>query len=213
MYLSLIRKDYSVVLRDNIGLLLVQMLFILIIISSNLGIMGYGVMTVAFGWQILMTVSAKDKMNHSMSLLLSMPFQKKTIVDARYMSVMLGYVGVTIFYIAITELSNFFQIFLFKRLSMEVFLLTLCAYSLFVSITLPLYFKFEDSIVRGVSLFSILGVTICGVLIWDNTNLRFVIGSTTWLKENYIIICMAVIIFGIAISRNVTMYLLERMEF
>lgn len=213
MYLSLIRKDYSVVLRDNIGLLLVQMLFVLIIISSNLGIMGYGVMTVAFGWQILMTVSAKDKLNHSMSLLLSMPFQKKTIVNARYMSVMLGYVGVTIFYIAITELSNFFEIYLFKRLSIEVFFFTLCAYAVFVSITLPLYFKFEDSIVRGISLLSILGVTICGVLIWDNTNLRFVIGSMTWLKEYYAFICVAVIIFGIAISRSVTLYLIDRMEF
>lgn len=213
MYLSLVRKDYSIVLRDNIGLLLVQMLFILIIISSNLGIMGYGVMTVAFGWQILMTVSAKDKMNHSMSLLLSMPFQKKTIVNARYISVMLGYVGVTIFYIVISEMSNFLQIYLFKRISMEVILLTLCAYSIFVSITLPLYFKFEDSIVRGISLFSILGVTICGVLIWDNTNLRFVIASMTWLKENYAIICVAMIILGIAISRSVTLYLIDQMEF
>lgn len=213
MYLSLVRKDYSIVLRDNIGLLLVQMLFILIIISSNLGIMGYGVMTVAFGWQILMTVSAKDKMNHSMSLLLSMPFQKKTIVNARYISVMLGYVGVTIFYIVISELSNFLQVYLFKRISMEVILLTLCAYSLFVSITLPLYFKFEDSIVRGISLFSILGVTICGVLIWDNTNLRFIIASMTWLKENYAIICVAMIIFAIAISRSVTLYLIDQMEF
>lgn len=213
MYLSLIRKDYSVVLRDNIGLLLVQMLFILIIISANLGIMGYGVMTVAFGWQILMTVSAKDKINHSMSLLLSMPFQKKTIVNARYMSVMLGYIFVTIFYITIAEITNFFQVFLFNRLSTEIFFSTLCAYSLFVSITLPLYLKFEDTIVRGISLFSILGVTICGVLIWDNTNIRVVIDSMNWLKEYYAILCVTVIVFSIAISRSVTLYLLERMEF
>lgn len=213
MYLSLIRKDYSVVLRDNIGLLLVQMLFILIIISVNLGIMGYGVMTVAFGWQILMTVSAKDKMNHSISLLLSMPYQKKSIVNARYISIMLGYIFATIFYIIIAKITNFFNVFLFTTLSKEVIFLTLCAYSMFVSITLPLYFKFEDTIVRGISLFSILGVTIFGVLIWDHTNIRFVIDSMTWLKEYYVILCMAVIVVSIFISRRVTLYLFDRMEF
>ncbi|KAB1440142.1 ABC-2 transporter permease [Candidatus Galacturonibacter soehngenii] len=213
MYLSLIRKDYSIVLRNNIGLLIAQMLFILIIVSTNLGIMGYAIMAVSFGWQILMTVSAKDKMNHSMSLLLSMPFQKKTIVNARYMSVMLGFAFVSLFYIVIVEITKFFHVFLFKPLSIEVFFLTLCAYSLFASVTLPLYLKFEDSVVRGISLFSILGVTILGVLIWDNTNIRFLIDSMTWLKEYYAIICVAVIFLSITISRSVSMYFFESMEF
>lgn len=212
MYLSLIRKDFSVLFRGNVKLILLQMLFILFIISANLGIIGYSVMVTSFGWQLLMMVSLKDKMNHSLALLLSMPYDKKKIINARYASAIIGFFGVTIIYEVLVKVLTIFQISLLQPLTGKVVLLTFCAYTLFISLTIPLYLKFDDSIVKGISLFTILGVTVIGVLIWDKTNLRFALSMTT-LKEYFAMIEVVIILLSIFISRIVALKLFKRMEF
>lgn len=213
MYLSLIRKDFSVVFRENIGLIVMQQLFILIIISLNLGIIGYGVMATAFGWQILMTVAAKDKENHSLALLVSMPYEKETIINARYVSAMLGLLGVTAVYEVLAIITNILQISFLGTLNIQVILLTFFAYSIFISVTLPLYLVFEDSVVRGISLFMILATSMVGVWVWDKTDLRFLIASLESIREYYKIICTVVAVISLIVSRNITLHLFKKMEF
>jgi hypothetical protein len=213
MYLSLVKKDFDIVLRGNIGILLAQLLFILIIISVNMGVIGYGVMATAFGWHLLMSVSAKEKQNNSLALLIAMPYEKGKIITTRYVTPMLGFAGLTVIYGVLASLVNTININMLKLLTPEVFLTTMCAYAVFISITLPLYFKFDDTVVRGVSIFLILGVTIVGFLMWDTTDIGAKISAMTFFAHNFKVICIIVTIVSLVISRNITLKLLEKMEF
>lgn len=213
MHLSLVKKDFDIVFCGNVVILLAQMIFILIIISVNMGEMGYGVMVTAFGWQILMSVSAKEKGNNCLGLLIAMPLEKGKIITTRYITTMISFVGITIFYEVLAIIVNVFHFSLFKPLTPEVFFTTLCVYALFISITLPLYFKFDDTVVRGISLFLIMAVTMVGYALWDIMELGNRIGAIVVLQQNYILISLVLTVVSLVISRNITFELFKNMEF
>ncbi|MFA9376959.1 MAG: ABC-2 transporter permease [Lachnotalea sp.] len=213
MYWSLVKKDFEIAFCENIGIIVVQMLFILIIISVNMGVMGYGVMATAFGWQLLMGVSVKEKKNNSLALLITMPYEKGKIITTRYISAMFGVVGATVIYEGLAFITNMININVLKMLTPEILLTTVCAYALFIGITLPLYFKFDDTVVRGVSLFLIMGVNIVGFLLWDHTNIISIISEMSFITNNYKVILILVTIVSLVISRKITLILFEKMEF
>ncbi|WP_099467543.1 ABC-2 transporter permease [Konateibacter massiliensis] len=218
MNLALVKKDFRLVFRGNAALVILQMLFILTIISVNFSaigysIVGYSVMTVAFGWQILMTVSEKDKQNNSLALLTAMPFKRDNIVNSRYLSAMLGFFGITAAYEIFARLMTVFHISVFKTLDISTLLVTFSAYALFVSITLPLYLRFRDIVVRGISIFLILGSVIIGIRIWEATNISLVLLSIVWLREYYEVICIGIAATALFVSRAIALYLLQKMEF
>lgn len=212
MYLSLIKKDFAIVLRGNIAILLVQLLFILIIISVNMGVIGYGVMATAFGWQMLMSVSAKEKENNSLGLLIAMPYERGKIITSRYISTILGFLAMTVVYEVVAILGNTLHANLFKMLTPDIFLVSMCSYALFISITLPLYFKFDDTIVRGISLFLIMAVTMGGFILWDLIGIE-IKGIMTIAMNNIEIISIVVMIISLWASRNITLLLFKKMEF
>jgi ABC-2 type transport system permease protein len=213
MYLSLVKKDFDLVFQENSGIIIAQMFFILIIISVNLGIVGYGVMATSFGWQLLMSVSTKEKENHSLALLISMPYEKGKIITTRYVSTMAALLGITLIYQVIAWLTNMFNIPLFAMLTSEIVLTTMCAYALFISITLPLYFKFDNSTVIVFSMILILGVTMVGLLLWDRTDICTRIEAIHVVNEHFKIICIVVTIISLVISRNISLQLFKKMEF
>jgi hypothetical protein len=212
MYLSLVKKDFAIVLRGNIAILLAQLLFILIIISLNMGVIGYGVMATAFGWQILMSVSAKEKENNCLGLLIAMPYERNKIITSRYVSAILGFLAMTVIYEIIAVFANVIFAGLFKMLTPEIFLVTMCSYVLFISITLPLYFKFDDTVVRGISLFMIMAVTMGGFLLWRviSINLNRIMEI---VFNNIELITICVMILSLWVSRNITLSMFKKMEF
>ncbi|OYP09836.1 hypothetical protein CG709_09295, partial [Lachnotalea glycerini] len=127
MYLSLVKKDFKIVLRGNLGILVAQMLFILIIISVNMGIVGYGVMVTAFGWQLLLSVSTEEKKSRSLALLIAMPYEKGKIITTRYVSPMLGFAGITLIYEGLALITNMNDFFIIKPLTYDGIAITMCA--------------------------------------------------------------------------------------
>lgn len=212
MYLSLVKKDFAIVLRGNIGILLVQLLFILTIISLNMGVIGYGVMASAFGWQLLMSVSAKEKENNSLGLLIAMPYERNKIITSRYISAILGFLTMTVIYEIVAILANIIYAGLFKMLTPEIFLITMCSYILFISITLPLYFKFDDTIVRGISLFMIMAVTMGGFALGDMIGVYFK-GIIAFAINNIVLVSIVVMVLSLWVSRNITLSMFKKMEF
>lgn len=212
MYLSLVKKDFAIVLRGNIAILLVQLFFILIIISLNMGVIGYGAMATAFGWQLLMSVSTKEKENNNLGLLVAMPYERGKIITSRYISAILGFVAMTAIYEVFAILANILHTNLLKMLTPEIFLVSMCAYVLFISITLPLYFKFDDTVVRGISLFLIMAVMMGGFILWDIIGIQ--LKGIFAIAMNHIeLISIVVMIISLWISRNITLSLFKKMEF
>lgn len=213
MYSALVKKDFDILFRGNVVILFVQMLFILIIISANMGVIGYGAMATAFGWQLLMSVSAKEKANNSLGLLIAISYEKAKIITTRYMSAMLAFLGVTVIYELLALITNIFHIGILRMLTPELFFITMCAYAMFISITLPLYFKFDDTIVRGISLFLIMAVIMVGFLLWDLTDIGSKLSTLTFLKDNIIVISIVITIISLVVSRKITMKIFRKMEF
>lgn len=210
---SLIKKDFCVVLRQNFGLLLFQMLFVLVITSVNLGVVGYGVMATTFGWTILLTVSMKEKESNSIALLLSMPYEKKTIINARYVTAIIGFFLITILYEVLAIVTSLFQVALFTPLSMKVLESSLFAYALFISITLPLYFKYKDTTVRFISIILIFVSFYIGYLLWENQSFRNWITTIRISEGTYFIGCILLTVISLTISRNITWHLFSKMEY
>ena len=164
MSLGLIRKDYKILFRQSFGTFLAQMLFILVVISANLGIMGYSVMAVGAAWYLLMNVCIAEQQSSALAYLISIPYSRLKIVISKYLSTLLIFVGITVFYGVLSELTQQLGLELFPRLSISVVGATFICYMLFVSITLPMYFFLSDMTVRLVSIGLILGVSF-GIII------------------------------------------------
>lgn len=213
MYLSLIKKDFSIVLRQNSGIIIVQLLFILVVTSINLGIVGYGYCATAFAWHMLMTIAAKEKESHSLTLLLSMPFDKERIIRSRYYSTILGFVGISVFYEAIAVVTNALGFTFFKPIDVITLCTSFLAYALFVAITLPLYWMFEDSTVRIISIVILLGSAYIGFFLWNRASVREFLQSTLLAKDFYPVFAISVAVISLMISKSIMRYLFEQMEF
>jgi ABC-type transport system involved in multi-copper enzyme maturation permease subunit len=209
---SLVRKDFGIVLRGNLVVLCAQLLFILIMISFNMGVIGYGVMATAFGWQMLMSVSAKEKESHSIGLLISMPFGKRKIINSRYASTIIAFLVMSVIYEVFALLASFVTTSLLKPLNLEIFLTTMVAYIVFISITLPLYFRFDDTMVRGISLFLIMAFTI-GFFFFDMLLGTRLLDVFRGIERYRFGLCLVVIIGSLIASRNITLKMFENMEF
>ncbi|RDY31070.1 ABC-2 transporter permease [Lachnotalea glycerini] len=213
MYLSLVKKDFKIVLRGNLGILVAQMLFILIIISVNMGIVGYGVMVTAFGWQLLLSVSTEEKKSRSLALLIAMPYEKGKIITTRYVSPMLGFAGVTLIYEGLALITNMNDFFIIKPLTYDVIAITMCAYALFISITVPLYLILSDSVVRGITIFLILGTVWIGYFLWNNINIRNSLLTMTFITNHFHIVCIIVSIISLVISRTISLQIFKKIEY
>lgn len=183
MCFGLVRKDYKILFRQNFGTFFAQMLFILVLISANMGIMGYCVMAAGAGWAMLMTISIAEQQSQAMAYLISTPYSRPRIVISKYISTVLLFFVVTVFYGIISELTQRMGVPLFPRLTLSVVVMTFISYMLFVSITLPLYFFLTDMTVRLISLGLILGTCLVVSVIMKKLGVTAVSALTDGLPE------------------------------
>lgn len=171
MGVGLVGKDYKIILRENAGTFVVQMLFLLVMVSANLGILGYSTMVTAGAWFLLMNVSAAEHKNGALAYLVSTPYSRWKIIISRYVSSALLFVLLTVVYGIISAVIGMAGVGLFPMLTVPVVAGTFVYYMLFVSITAPMYFFLEDMTVRLVSVGMILGVGFLMAIIMFKTDL------------------------------------------
>lgn len=213
MCFGLVRKDYKILFRQNFGTFFAQMLFILVLISANMGIMGYCVMAAGAGWAMLMTISIAEQQSQAIAYLISTPYSRLKIIISKYISTILLFLGVTVFYGIISELTQQMGVVLFPRLTLAVVVMTFISYMLFVSITLPLYFFLTDMTVRLISLGLILGTCLVVTVIMKELGIAAVGALTAGLPDWWMSAGLAAAGIATVISIIVVKLAFDKLEF
>lgn len=157
MLRALFYKDYRLFIGNQVAELIIQHLFILVVISINLGVLGYSVYAVGGGWAFLMNVLIKEKNSSGKKMLYAASYQPWQLVVMHYITAFFHFFGLTGIYIAFSLVTNAVGISIFKMLTLPVFINTFLSYCFFIAITLPLYFILEDVMVQGISAILIIG--------------------------------------------------------
>lgn len=210
MCLGLIKKDLYVVFRNNFGMTLVQMLFILLIISMNLGIAGYGVLVCAFGWNMMLNISANEKKDNTNVFLTALPYDRRDIIKSKYISLYLAFAASSLAYWLLSSITNALNINFFAPLSLNIVLIVLMGYTVFISISIPLYLKFDDIVVR---VFSILFICGGGLSIGTMSGSEKLSKGISFIQENISVACVIIIAVSIFLSVRVSGKIFERLEF
>lgn len=213
MGLGLVGKDYKIIFRENVGIFVVQMLFVLVLVSANLGILGYSIMAAADAWYLLMNVSASERKNGALAYLVSTPYSRWQIIISRYVSAALMFVLLTAVYAVISTVTGMAGIGLFPTLTVPVVTGTFVFYMMFVSITAPMYFFMEDMTVRLVSGGLILGVGFIMAIVMRKTELStlaiILAKAPDWLAAAGGVLAAV----SVTVSVVVTKVLFDKMEF
>lgn len=209
----LVYKDIKLLIKDNLLLLLGQCLLILILISANLGIVGYSMLTLALCWSYLMTVSAKEKVSKGNLLLIVTPYKKNQIILGKYITVFLLFCVVTVFYYCLSQNCRIINISLFEPLSWNVLAITGLSVSVFVGVTIPMYLKFDDSIVKIVSIIMLLGTLYIGYGVYKQLSVETVEKIMNWVNQYVAIISIITSILVLCISYIITLTLIKKTEY
>ena len=213
MCLALVKKDLKILFAENVGILLVQILFILVITSMNLGIAGYFIMAIAAAWQMLMTVSAKEQSTGALALLLSASYSEFKIAASRYLSAVILFGIITAVYSLFAFLTGLMGVDLFLLPTWDNILMAFLSYMMFVCITLPMYFFLEDMTVRIISIALIIGVFFTVDYLIRFTNVAEILSGMEMLinyKQPGVLLLTAI---ATVISMALTTKILKRLEF
>lgn len=210
MCIGLIKKDLYEVFRNNFGMTLVQMMFILLIISMNMGIVGYAVLVCAFGWNMMLNISTNEKKYNTNIFITALPYDRKDIIKSKYVSLYLAFIASSLVYETIALITNILNIKFFELLSLDIVLIALMGYTVFISISIPLYLKFDDIIVR---VFSILFICVGGVYINALTVSEGLSESVSFIQKNINAVCLIITIINLVLSVKVSTKIFEKLEF
>ena len=210
---ALIYKDIKLLFKYNTLLLVGQFLLVLIIISANLGIAGYSLLSVGICWTFLMNVSAKEKAAKGNILLLSTPYRKQQLIIAKYLTAYLLFISTTLFYFAMSEIFKMIHVELFPQISCDVFFITLLSVSLFVGITLPMYLKLDDSIIKIVSSIMILGTFIIGYVVFKQLSAQAVLELMNWTNKYLGLLSISISILAVIVSYIISFTLMSKTEY
>lgn len=208
MMAALVRKDILLLLRNKFVTTVLMLLFLLVIIGVNMGVVAYYMMLLAGIWQLLLVTAAVEKKSGAAALLAATPYTCGKIATGRYMSALLLYAVLTLVYCAISLFSLVFPGML-PLLTPYSAACGFLAASLFIAITLPLYVKFSEFVVRLISLAIIMGGFFA---LWSvrGALLSFVAGISPLL---FVAICVAAGIAALLISRAVTVAFMKKVEY
>ena len=210
---ALIYKDIKLMFKDNTLLLAGQFLFVLIIISTNLGIAGYSLLSAGICWTYLMNVSSKEKAAKGNILLLSTPYRKKELIIAKYLTAYLLFISTTLLYSGISEIFKMIHVELFPQISCDVFFITLLSVSLFVGITLPMYLKLDDSIIKIVSSIMILGTFIIGYVVFKQLSAQAILELMNWTNKYLGLLSISISILAVIVSYIISFTLISKTEY
>ena len=210
---ALIYKDIKLMFKDNILLLVGQFLCILIIITTNLGIAGYSILSVANCRTYLMNVSSKEKAAKGNILLLSTPYRKQELIIAKYLTAYLLFISTTLFYSGISEIFKMIHVELFPQISCDVFFITLLSVSLFVGITLPMYLKLDDSIIKIASSIMILGTFIIGYVVFKQLSAQVVLELMNWTNKYLGLLSIIISILAVIVSYIISFTIMSKTEY
>jgi len=210
---ALIYKDIKLMFKDNTLLLVGQFLFILIIISTSLGIAGYSILSAGICWTYLMNVSSKEKSSKGNILLLSTPYRKKELIIAKYLTAYLLFISTTLLYSGISEIFKMIHVELFPQISCDVFFITLLSVSLFVGITLPMYLKLDDSIIKIVSSIMILGTFIIGYVVFKQLSAQAILELMNWTNKYLGLLSISISILAVIVSYIISFTLMSKTEY
>ena len=210
---ALIYKDIKLMFKDNTLLLVGQFLFILIIISTSLGIAGYSILSAGICWTYLMNVSSKEKSSKGNILLLSTPYRKKELIIAKYLTAYLLFISTTLLYSGISEIFKMIHVELFPQISCDVFFITLLSVSLFVGITLPMYLKLDDSIIKIVSSIMILGTFIIGYVVFKQLSAQAILELMNWTNKYLGLLSISISILAVIVSYIISFTLISKTEY
>ena len=210
---ALIYKDIKLMFKDNTLILVGQFLLVLIIISANLGIAGYSLLSVAICWTFLMNVSAKEKAAKGNILLLSTPYRKQQLIIAKYLTAYLLFISTTLIYFGISEVFKMIHVELFPQISYNVFFITLLSVSLFVGITLPMYLKLDDSIIKIVSSIMILGTFIIGYVVFKQLSAQAILELMNWTNKYLGLLSISISILAVIVSYIISFTLMSKTEY
>lgn len=213
MCLALVRKDYKIIFRENFMTFVAQMIFILVIVSANLGIMGYSMLAVADGWYLLMNTCMADKNSSALAYLMSTPYSGLKIIFSKYLSAVLMFAAVSGIYAILSYFVRLLGFDLLPPLSVPAVCFTAIFYMLFISVTMPLYFFLQDMTVRIVSIFFILGVGFAAAILMRTADLTALIQKIEQFRPYLVPAGFLICTVFIAISAAVMKALFDRLEF
>ena len=214
MSFALIRKDYQIILRENFSVFLIQMLGILVITSANIpGALGYGLLTVGGAWHLLMSVGGAERASSSLAYLISTPYSRIRIILSRYGSTFLLFVMLTLCYALLAFVTRALGLNLFPLLTPSAVVITFAAYSLFVSITLPLYFFLTDMTIRLISLGLILGTAFLSYGLMKYSGFSTILSAVALYRNHLFLISALLSVLSATVSVSVSKFLFDRSEF
>ncbi len=208
MIAALVRKDMLLLVRNKFMTTVLMLLFLLVIIGINMGVMAYYMVLLGGIWQFLMVTSTVEKKSGAAALLATTPYTCARVVSGRYMSALLLYALLTLAYCAVSLVSLVFPDVL-PPLTPHSAAGGFLAAALFIAITLPLYMKFSELTLRLISLSLILGG---GSVLWvvREALQAFVSVLSTSL---FVGICLGGGVVSLLISRAVAVALMKKAEY
>lgn len=208
MIAALVKKDCLLLLRNHFVAAVAALIFILIMLSANLGIVGYYMMVLAGIWQLLTIVSEMEKKTGAAALLAVTPYTRKTVVAGRYVSAMLFWAALTVVYLVISLALGFSGFF--PPLTLEIAARGFLGAALFTAVALPISIRLPLMAARFLTLFIVLGSMFLVLGLRDTLAPWLV--AVTLAPAARLLLCLAVGVAALALSRVAAVRLAARME-
>lgn len=213
MVQALLYKEIKLMTKDNFIMLLVQLLFILSVVSLNSGIAGYTVMILGSVWSYLLSSVNKEKQYKARAYLLSSPINPKIIIGVKYLFVVVLFIGMTAFYGGFSMIMNQVNITIYQLLDSKIIAVSFLLCCAFFGTQLPLYELVSQSSIPIVSFLFIF----VGFFIYTIVSKYSVTGwvITVWnqISPHFTVGCYVLGVISLFSSYCITIHWVEKQEY
>ncbi len=206
---TLIYKELKLLTCEGFKMLMIQFIFIMVIIGASLGSMFYPILAASVCWAYLMNVSAREKGNLGMAFMACMPYRRRQIILAKYITALLLFAIASVFGGAVLLIMEKGDVTVFAKLLPMTFI----SYSFFLAITLPLYLRLQAVAVQIISIVLIIGTFYAGFIFFRFLSPDQRIVLTQWLERDFPVIGLIAGFAALLISFMIAVKLYKGMEY